>query len=106
MHHDQIEPNPLDNIEAKKYRAAVARLSYMSQDRADISYACRYLASSMANPREHDILALERTLRYVMLHPRCELRYYMYNQKLRSYNAIVIQVGQAISIRGEAQVVA
>ncbi len=61
--------------EASRFRRAVARLTYISQDRADICFAARNLAGFMAQPRIGDEIALKRALRYLRGRPRSLLHY-------------------------------
>ena len=60
---------------AKRYRRAVARINYMSQDRPDLSVAATYLARSMAKPRVGDDSGVKRVIRYLAGHPHCIWKY-------------------------------
>ena len=50
---------------ATAYRRAVARLNYLAQDRADISYATKELACNISGPKTCDVL------RFLKSHLRC-----------------------------------
>ena len=50
-HERNAEAQEMSPQEATRFRRAVARLSYMAQDRGDLSYAASHLASYMARPR-------------------------------------------------------
>ena len=50
----------LDPVRATKYRAAVARGNYMSQDRSDVQYAIKELSRGMSKPIEEDWEKLKR----------------------------------------------
>jgi len=65
---------------AKAFRRAAARLNYLAQDRADIAYATKELARSMAAPRQVDVVHLKRTLRYLKNNPRAVIIYAWQNQ--------------------------
>ena len=51
---------PLDNEQATRYRALIARCNYLSPDRPDVSFAVKELARNMANPRRGDWTRLKR----------------------------------------------
>ena len=61
------------SAEATQYRRGAARVSYMSQDRADLSFAAGHLAARMAKPRKGDEVMLKRVLRYLLHRPSCPL---------------------------------
>ena len=63
----------LPAAEASAFRAAVAKLNYLTQDRIDIATATNLLARWMSKPREGDSVALKRVLRYLRYHPECIL---------------------------------
>ena len=72
-HERNAEAKEMSPQEATRFRRAVARLSYMAQDRGDLSYAASHLASYMARPRDGDELGVKRVLRYLVGKPRCIL---------------------------------
>ena len=55
----------LNEKDATKYRAIVARFNYLSPDRPDIAYAVKELARSMSSPSNGDWLRLKRLGRYL-----------------------------------------
>ena len=69
------EPQQMEQFEAKQYRRAVARLSYLAQDRPDIAFTANLLARSMAAPRQGDEVRVKRVLRYLQGHPTCRISY-------------------------------
>ena len=48
----------------------MARGNYLSQDRADISYAVKELTRRMSSPTEDDMVALRRLVKYLIGRPR------------------------------------
>lgn len=73
--HDEVEGAMMGNQAATKFRRAAARINYMAQDRADLSFVSRYLSGKMARPQENAWLALKRCLRYLRKRPRTQLLY-------------------------------
>ena len=67
---EKLEPNG-----ATKYRANVARLNYVTQDRTDISYAVKELSSEMSEPTTDSWAKLKRAGRYLLCRPRYILLY-------------------------------
>ena len=61
----EMEKKPLNTEGCRVYRRAAARLNYMAQDRADLAFAAKETARSMANPTEADNIRLKRVLRYL-----------------------------------------
>ena len=55
----------LNEKEATKYRAIVARLNYLLPDRPDLAYAVKELARSMSSPANGDWIRLKRLARYI-----------------------------------------
>ena len=66
---------PLISYEVRRYRGAAALISYMSQDRADLSVAATYLAKAMAHPTQQAWMAAKRVVRYLTGVPRIEQLY-------------------------------
>ena len=56
--------------ESRLYRGATALLSYLSQDRPDLSAAVTHLAKGMSKPTNHDFEKLRRAVRFVKGCPR------------------------------------
>ena len=65
----------LDKQDEKQYRALVARANYMSPDRADIAFAVKELAKSMAKPTKGDWTRLKRLGRYFAGRPRLQIMF-------------------------------
>ena len=61
----------MHSMEAKRYRRAVARINYMSQDRCDLSSASKVMPQSMSSPRVGDEAIVKRVIRYIHKYPRC-----------------------------------
>ncbi len=74
------EPQPMEQQEARRYRRAVARLSYLAQDRPDLGFAANLMARTMANPRQGDEVKVKRALRYLQGHPICRLQYHFQDE--------------------------
>ena len=73
---DGIDPETkelMTTLEGFRYRRAVARLNYLSQDRVDLNTASCLLSRSMAKPREGDDLKVKRVLRYLIRVENCDL---------------------------------
>ena len=64
------EEQVLQGEEATRYRAVVARVNYLSQDRADIRYSTMRLCSRMSSPTPRDMEKLKRMARYLKGRPR------------------------------------
>ena len=58
---------------ATRFRRAVARLNYMSQDRVDIAAAANVVSRWLSKPRQCDEVVLKRCIRYLVGHPECAL---------------------------------
>ena len=58
-------------VEQTKMRRAIARISYMAQDRPDLSCTARELSRHMAAPREGLRRGIEQVLRYLRGQPWC-----------------------------------
>ena len=56
--------------DATRYRAVVARLNYLAQDRPDIRNITAKLCSQMSNPKAGDMARLKRVARYLRYRPR------------------------------------
>ena len=60
----------LNKAEATEYRALAARLNYLALDRMDLQFTAKLVSRHMANPVEHDWLAMKRVARYLVGKPR------------------------------------
>ena len=67
---ENMEVTPLDTKEASRYRAIVARLNYLAQDRPDLQYAVKEACKRMSAPTAQDWPALRRIGRYLVGAPR------------------------------------
>ena len=65
----------LNETDATKYRAIVARLNYLAPDRLDIAYSVKELARAMSSPNNGDWLRLYRIGRYIKGRPRLQQLY-------------------------------
>ena len=64
--------HPLPKPEAKAFRAAAARLNYLSLDRCDLTYAAKEVSRAMSAPTFADAFRLKRVVRYLQGHPHAE----------------------------------
>ena len=55
----------LDPEQVTKYRSHVARCLFLSQDRADITFAVNELCQKMSDPTQHSFAKLKRLVRYL-----------------------------------------
>lgn len=63
----------MESADATRYRRGAARVSYMSRERPDLSFAAGHLAARMAQPRKGDEVMLKRVSRYLLHRPSCPL---------------------------------
>ena len=59
-----------DPEESSRIRRSIARISYMSQDRADLACIARILAQQMSQPNDRCKEAIKRVIRYLRKVPR------------------------------------
>ena len=78
----------LGAIEASKYRSAVMRASFLSQERSDISEAVKRMAQGMAKPRQGHWELLKRLARYLVHKPDISLIYKQ--QRMPDYIRIAV----------------
>ena len=64
------EPRKLEGAEATKYRAMVARMNYLSQDRTDIANTVKELSKDMSSPDTDSMARIKRLGRYLKGKPR------------------------------------
>jgi len=67
--------NPMNEVDARKYRRGTARVNFMSQDRLDLSVASRLMSQNMATPKEGDEKMLKRVIRYLRRYPVSKSRF-------------------------------
>ena len=67
---DAGDDRDLPPAEAAAYRRGTARINYIAQDRADLSYASKELSRTMSKPVYGDVARLTRVIRCLSLHPR------------------------------------
>ena len=65
----------MPKAEASRFRRAVAKVNYLSQDRLDIALGSSLLARTMSRPREGDEQRLKRILRYLRAFPRAIIHF-------------------------------
>ena len=63
-------PLSSDAAQARAYRSAAARISYLAQDRLDIQYASKEACCPMARPRSSDWSRILGIARYLPVRPR------------------------------------
>ena len=70
-----------------KYRALVARIIHLSEDRPDLKFAVLQLCCSMANPSASDVERVKRIGRYLLEKPRAEcLLHWQQSGELEAYS--------------------
>ena len=74
-HDDVNNSQALTHGDITKYRALVARISYLSQDRPDLKFAAMQVCCPMANPSASDLEWVKRIGRYVVVKPRAECKF-------------------------------
>ena len=73
---------PLRGAEITWYRALVARVNYLAQDRPDLQFASKEACRGMAAPSSHHLKALRRIGRYLVGAPRAVSKFHW--QELQS----------------------
>ena len=61
---DDPDSRALTNGNITRYRALVARIRYLSQDRPDLKFASMQVCCAMAKPTMRDMERVKRTGRY------------------------------------------
>lgn len=69
------QAEPMDQTNARLFRAAAAKVNYLAQDRPDLSLASNMVARSMSNPMRGDEVKMKRLLRYLQGRPVCTVHY-------------------------------
>ena len=69
---DAIDSQALTGGDVTRYRALVARISYLSQDRPDLKFAAMQVCCAMANPTVRDSERVKRIGRYLAGRPRAK----------------------------------
>ena len=67
---DDPDSQALTNGDITRYRALVARISYLSQDRPDLKFASMQVCCAMAKPTMRDMERVKRIGRYLVGKPR------------------------------------
>ena len=62
---EEEKPEPLSQVQHRKYRSQVARCLFLSQDRADITFIVNDLCQTMSNPTQQSLAKLKRLTRYL-----------------------------------------
>ena len=65
----------LDDEGRSNYRSWTMRASYLGLDRPEIQFTCKELARHMQGPRQSNLKALKRLVRFLKGQPRCILTY-------------------------------
>ena len=66
----EVTEQPMSPQEAARFRRGAAKLNYVSQDRADLSYASKEVSRHMARPMVGDEAKLLRVIHYLRRYPR------------------------------------
>ena len=69
---DAIDSQALTGGDITRYRALVARISYLSQDRPDLKFASMRVCCAMAKPSVRDMECVKRIGRYLVGKPRAK----------------------------------
>ena len=69
---DDNDSQALTGGDIKRYRAVVARISYLSQDRPDLKLASMQVCCAMAKPSVRDMERVKRIGRYLARKPRAK----------------------------------
>ena len=69
---DTNDSQALTGGDITKYRALVARISYLTQDRPDLKFAAMQVCCAMAKPSASDPHRVKRIGRYLVGKPRAE----------------------------------
>ena len=69
---DTNDSQALTSGDNTKYRALVARISYLSPDRPDLKFAAMQVCCAMAKPSVRDIERVKRIGRYLAGRPRAK----------------------------------
>ena len=67
---DDLDEAPLSREEEVRYRAIVARLKYLSQDRSDIQFSVKEMCRHISSPTQGQMARLKRLGRYIKKYPR------------------------------------
>ena len=84
---DDLDSQALANGDITRYRALVARISYLSQDRPDLKFASMQVCCAMAKPTMRDMERVKRIGRYLVgkLRARCWFRW-QHSGELEAYS--------------------
>ena len=66
---------PLEGVEHSLYRAVVARINFLAQDRAELLFAAKECSRQMSSPCKGDLGPLRRIGRYLLGRPRTVMMY-------------------------------
>ena len=67
---DNVEEETLSSSEQSLYRAVVARINYLAQDRGDLQYASKECSRKMSCPTKNDLFAVKKIARYLIHAPQ------------------------------------
>ena len=88
----------LTNGDITRYRALVARISYLSQGRPDLKFASMQVCCAMAKPTMRDMERVKRIGRYLVGKPRA--RYWFRWQQSGEHEAYSTLTGEATRLPG------
>ena len=63
----------LNEDETRRARRAIARISYLSQDRPDLSVTARVMSQYVSRPGEEIVPVIKRAIKYLKRYPRCRI---------------------------------
>ena len=72
---EEIEPELMEGKDASLFRAVVARINFLAQDRSDLQFASKECSRRMAVPRVQDWELVKRVGRYIAGRPRVILMF-------------------------------
>ena len=72
---EEFEMAPMQPKEASLFRAIVARINFLAQDRVDLQFASKECSRRMSSPKNGDWAALKRIGRYLLGRPRVVTRF-------------------------------
>ena len=75
-HNDtEVDETPLTREDEIRFRATVARLNYLAQDRSDIQFTVKELCRFMSKPTQEQLTKLKRVGRYLKMYPTVAIHY-------------------------------
>ena len=62
---EEVESEPLSQVQHQQHRSQVARCLFLSQDRADITFIVNELYQQMSSPNQQSLAKLKRLAKYL-----------------------------------------